>query len=115
MIRLRTMISTGNRSVLAVAALALISATVVFAHSAPMAHEMHGGDGKMSDSVSICLAILQVAGLTVSGILAAFGFNRRRRYRLRSRRTLPLPVRIDSLAISPGSRASPEFLQVFRH
>ena len=114
-IRLRALIKRRARSLLVGGTLALICLAVAWAHGAPVAHEMDAGGGeKMAEVVSICLAVLQVAG----GLLvAAVGAALVRRWR--APRELD-PAAYFDVWVPPGdasaaaARASPAALQVFR-
>jgi hypothetical protein len=115
MIRLRTLIKRQGRSLLIGGALALVCLGVAWAHSAPAAHEMNGsGDDQMAEAISICLAVLQIAGGLLAAISGALIVRRRR-----PPRSLSATFR-GSLFVSPGpvppvaARAGPAALQVFR-
>lgn len=88
---------------------------LVLAHSGPSAHDMNGGDGgNMGAAVSMCLGILQVAGVAVAGVLAYF---RRRPHRPVRAVGAPTFLRRATSTDNLGFRirAGPSVLQVFRH
>jgi len=113
MIELPSAMRGRSRPGLALALLGLICAAVLMTHSPiSMGHDTEGGDHAMQDALSVCLAIVGVAGTCALLLLAASGLLRRRR----SSRDCLLSIMPPRPVLGPASsaRASPASLQVFR-
>ena len=101
---------------MSIAAVMLVGLVVFVAHSEPSAHDM-GGDGTgMSDAMSICLAVLQVA----VGVLILGNLIRTYRRGLRAPRMIGQISTIQQFRryfTDRGHRIreGPSILQVFRH
>jgi hypothetical protein len=116
MIRVRALIKRRARSLLIGGTLALVCVALAWAHGAPVAHEMDaaGGGDQMADVVSICLAVLQVAGGLLGAAIGAVLVRRWRPPRELGPSTWMSARIYAAPASAAAARASPAALQVFR-
>lgn len=99
---------------MSIAAVMLVGLVVFVAHSEPSAHDMEGDGTGMSDAMSICLAVLQVAaGVLIIGNLIRTYRSRARAPRIASQ----FRSRFRRYLADRGHRIreGPSILQVFRH
>lgn len=111
MIRLRSLLQSQSRTLLAGGVLALACLALAWAHSAPAAEHM-AVDGDSVAAISTCLAVAS----TGLGLLAAVGgvlALRRRRPWLRLAPTAPVSFSRTRLPGPAAARAGPAVLQVF--
>ena len=115
MIRLRLHLRRRRRSIALAGALFLVSLAVAWMHSGPASHQMGDEGAEMPMAASICLAVLQAAG--VAALAGGARFIGRRLPRP-SPRTVPGGGAhlIASPTLTPAgyARAGPAGLQVFR-
>lgn len=113
MIELRAFMRRHGQRTVALTLLGFLCAALLLAHSAiGMEHQTETGDHAMQDALSVCLAVVEIAGAFVLLAAAPKPFLHRRR--LGAQGTPPV-VDVPALLQAPGSaRAGPAALQVFR-
>jgi hypothetical protein len=112
MIRIRETFRRNGRRLFVLGAIALISAVVLWAHSAPGGRHMPMPDHEMGAAIGVCLAVLEAGTVLLLGIgLSAIVRRQRRSFAPQPMPALPLLTPSDDSPARP--RAGPALLQVF--